>query len=353
MKITKVCKITLPLALLASAYSVSAATIQTSTFAIGGSLRGPDSITSDSTSIYVEYSNGASATGAGGSSTIVRYGFDGSVLNSYSVPGSVDGLKFNTFSNQLWALQNQDGNSTVTVINPSNGAQTFLTYASTPANAITTAGNGFDDAVFTSATGAYLSRTNPRGDSNAATIVFSSLSGNILNLSPVLLYGAAPALMNDPDSLKQDQNGNLVLSSGDDGATIRVQNPGVSQIVTSFQLTDLSGAAVSGLDDTAFTNATNGTLLVTDTPNNVVQALYITGLTGTTEFASIGSLNSVGIVNQSTGAVTPIGSFASNAAPHGLLFFPNVNVTATPEPATALFTLGGLGAITLLRRRRK
>jgi len=314
LKITKVCKITLPLALLASAYSVSAATIQTSTFAIGGSLRGPDSITSDSTSIYVEYSNGASATGAGGSSTIVRYGFDGSVLNSYSVPGSVDGLKFNTFSNQLWALQNQDGNSTVTVINPSNGAQTFLTYA---------------------------------------TIVFSSLSGNILNLSPVLLYGAAPALMNDPDSLKQDQNGNLVLSSGDDGATIRVQNPGVSQIVTSFQLTDLSGAAVSGLDDTAFTNATNGTLLVTDTPNNVVQALYITGLTGTTEFASIGSLNSVGIVNQSTGAVTPIGSFASNAAPHGLLFFPNVNVTATPEPATALFTLGGLGAITLLRRRRK
>jgi hypothetical protein len=58
----------------------------------------PDSITIGGGSIWVEYGNGASSTGAGGSSTIVQY--------SDAATGNV------------WVLLNNDGNSALQFINP-------------------------------------------------------------------------------------------------------------------------------------------------------------------------------------------------------------------------------------------
>jgi len=73
----------------------------------------PDSITMENDSFFVEYGNGADSTGAGGSSTIVQYDKAGNIEHSYSIAGSVDGLKYNPYIKEIWALQNQDGNSTL------------------------------------------------------------------------------------------------------------------------------------------------------------------------------------------------------------------------------------------------
>src|SRR4030088_763986 len=78
----------------------------------------PDSITMENGSFFIEYGNGADSTGAGGSSTILQYDKVGRIEYSYSIPGSVDGLKYNPVTGEIWALQNQDGNSTLTLIDP-------------------------------------------------------------------------------------------------------------------------------------------------------------------------------------------------------------------------------------------
>src|SRR5271165_4799834 len=64
-------------------------------FATGGPVMGtaPDSVTIGDNSVWIEYGNGADSTGLSGSSTIVQYGFNGAVKNTYSIPGLVDGLK--------------------------------------------------------------------------------------------------------------------------------------------------------------------------------------------------------------------------------------------------------------------
>jgi hypothetical protein len=92
-------------------------------FAQGAAVNasGPDSIAVADDSIWVSYTNGADSTGLGGSSTIVQYSFRGRPLHKFSVRGSVDGLKIDPRSGLVWALQNQDGNSTLTLIDPDEG----------------------------------------------------------------------------------------------------------------------------------------------------------------------------------------------------------------------------------------
>ena len=55
----------------------------------------PDSITTANGTFFIEYGNGADSTGAGGSSTIVQYDKAGHIEHTYTIAGSVDGLKYN------------------------------------------------------------------------------------------------------------------------------------------------------------------------------------------------------------------------------------------------------------------
>jgi len=111
---------------------VRAASFTTAVFVTGSAVGAsqPDSVTFGNNSLWVEYGNGASSTGGSGSSTIVQYNLAGSVLHIYSIAGSVDGLKFDPNTGQIWALQNQDANSTLTIINPLTATTSTLTYGS-------------------------------------------------------------------------------------------------------------------------------------------------------------------------------------------------------------------------------
>jgi len=115
----------------------------------------PDSITLAGNDVWVAYTNGADSTGLSGSSTIVEYDRSGHVEDTYQIAGYVDGLKFNPVTHEIWALQNQDGNSTLTVINP---AEHSVTLPSSYANPSST--RGYDDVVFTHGK-VFESYTNP------------------------------------------------------------------------------------------------------------------------------------------------------------------------------------------------
>jgi hypothetical protein len=318
---------TLSIALLAVS-SAEAQTIRSvSTFATGAgvSATGPDSIALGNNSIWVSFTNGADSTGLSGSSTIVQYKFDGTVRHTYSIAGSVDGLKVDPSTGLVWALQNQDGNSTLTLINP----KTNTTSGPFP-YAVTSAANGYDDVVFRFDK-VFLSYTNPSSPADP-TIQLLQKGTNPLVVTPILLAGATgknlatgaieATSQNDPDSLKLAPNGDLMLSSGDDGQVIFVKHPGSdNQSVSFLTLLDQNGARVSGLDDTAFVTAVRGTFYLTDTNNNRVLKIEADDLEEGSLFAAVGSLNAFATVDLKTGKVT--GHINGLSGPHGIVFLPN------------------------------
>ena len=344
------------LCLAASTGAARADAITQTVFATGAAVgsSGPDSIAVGNGSVWVAYSNGASSTGTAGASTVLQYNMSGAVLQKYTVAGYVDGLKINPADGKVWVLQNQDGNSTLTIVDPAtNTVGAPIPYA------VTSTSRGYDDVVF-KGNQTFLSYTNPANPTDPTIQALQNGSNPLVFSSTVLAMGATGVNLatgqtnqltsqNDPDSLNLTPTGGLVLTSGDDGQLIFVDNPGGANAVSFLQLLDPSTQTpVSGLDDAIYATAPSGTFYLSDTKNNQVLAIHATGLTTGSLFASVGSLNEFGLVNMSTGDVTPLLSGLNG--PHGAAF-----IADTPEPggaATALIGLVLMGAITIWRRVR-
>jgi hypothetical protein len=326
----------------------------TSVFATGTAVgaTGPDSVTIGDGSVWVSYANGASSTGGSGSSTIVQYSLTGAVQNTFSIAGSVDGLKVDPSTGLVWALQNQDGNSSFSFINPTTHVVSAPIFPS-----VASSSRGYDDVVFRGSN-VFLSYTNPgtAGDPTIQQLTGGHSPANPFSATTVLSFGATGTNLatgqpgqatsqNDPDSLKLAPNGDLVLSSGDDGELIFVHDPaGAGQSVSFLQLTDATGTAVSGLDDSIIPTASAGEFFLADTGNNRVLELSVSRLTENDLFASVGSLHEFGLVDQSTGVVSPF--LAGLNGPHGVDF-----LAAVPEPNTVALIAGVV--VVLLRRRRR
>ena len=345
------------------------------TFASGSKgSSAPDSITLENGSFFVEYGNGVDSTGAGGPSTIVQYNKAGKVEHKYTIAGSVDGLKYNPYTGQVWALQNQDGNSTLTLIDPKTHKMAGpLSFANPSAT------RGYDDVVF-KGDKVYLSYTNPvnPGDPTLVELVNGDNPSGTLLTTTVLAYGATgydtvtgkveTIPQSDPDSLKLAANGDLIFSSNADGTIIDVQNPGTAKQAISF--TTIAGipaasAGNAGLDDVIKPTATAGTFYVTDTKTNKVYSFHVTGLNTNDYYASVGALKAFGQVDPLTGAFTPIldktnAPDVNFASPHGVVFIADNNAapmahvdsiktfSGAPNGATGLNSITIAGKYTLV-----
>ena len=301
------------------------------TFATGSAVNatGPDSVTLSKNSVWVSYTNGADSTGLSGSSTIVQYKLNGEVRHTYSIAGSVDGLKVDPRNGHVWALQNQDGNSTLSVINPKTH-----TVAGPIPYAVKSATEGYDDVVFR-LNQVFMSYTNPASPTDPIIQLLKNGS-DPLGVRPILLMGATgtnlatgqanqPVTQNDPDSLKLTPTGDLMLSSGDDGQLLFVEKPGrPDQSVRFLTLLDPStGLNVSGLDDAVFATAKKGTFYLADTGNNRILKIEVDHVPVGALFASIGSLRELAEVDIHTGLITRLVSNLNG--PHGLEFVPDDN----------------------------
>ena len=313
-------------------YNTQIGTIQTFDVSTGDTA--PDSVTIAGDYLFVAYANGVASDGTGsGTSEIVQYDLSGHIVQTYDITGSVDGLKFDPVTEKLWALQNQDGNSTLTIIDPATHQ------VSQPiAPEVMSATRGFDDVVFEDAK-VFLSYTNPVNSGDA--VIVSLDGGNHpkgeLETDPILKFGATGTNtvthatdqvvpLNDPDSLKSAPNGDLLLSSGDDGTIVDVHHAGKADQSVSFtEITDSSGNRVKGLDDVIKTDATSGTFYLTDTTNNTVESFHVTGLNPNDYYASVSSLGGFGSVDPTTGKFTLL--VAASGA-HGIAFTPDETVLA-------------------------
>lgn len=348
-------KLTVPvttLAILAASSAIAAPTFTQSVFATApAGSSGPDSVTVAAGSVWVAYDGGAlSSDGSqpAGFSTVGRYSLSGALENSYQISGDVDGLKFDPGTGMMWATQNQDANSHVTRINPLTNAQTPLSYA------VTSQTQGVDDLVFTSQ-GTFLSVTNPSSASDP-TLVKVVPGSSPIQVTTVATAGQTglnmvtgalnyvPLVVNT-DSLKVAPNGDLVQTTGNRDTLLFVHNAGSANPSFSYLTLSAAGAAISGLDDSIYLTTGSGRLFAAVSNTNQVKEIDYTGFAPGTLLASVGSLQEIGIVDPTTGNVTPFVTGLSGI--HGL------DVTAAvPEPTTYALMSSGLIALIFFKRRK-
>jgi hypothetical protein len=265
--------------LVASGQVVASApyTVSVFTTSIPGVDFAPDSIAVVDGHVFVGYGDGAAPDGSDGkSSTIVEYKENGDMERTYTVPGHNDGLRVDPRTKHLWAMQNEDGNPNLVIINPKNGNQKLYTFGPTPH------GGGYDDIALRG-DDVFLSASNPANNpNNAPAIVKAEIKGSMVVVTPVLSGTAnatdiptdasTPLNLQDPDSMIFDPFGDLVLDSQADAELIVVHRPGSDdQIVYHLPITQ-NGVPVQ-IDDTVFATASHGVILVSDRDGETVSRL--------------------------------------------------------------------------------
>ena len=244
-------------------------------------LSAPDSIAVLGDYIFVGYGDNHKPDGSDGlSSQVVQYRMDGTIVFTYQVPGHNDGIKVDPRTNLVWAIQNEDANPNLVIINPVTHRQKQFIFGPTPH------GGGYDDVVFLGCR-VFISASNPANNPNTGpAIVSAHLYGNMVEVQPVLA-GNASAIdiptdtsvqlnLKDPDSMTMDSLGNLVLDSQADQELIIVSNPGTtSQTALRLPLSiqTSSGTSRVQVDDTNFTTSSQGFILFADKTLNVVYKL--------------------------------------------------------------------------------
>ncbi len=208
------------------------------------------------------------------------YKMDGTVVKTFTVVGHNDGLRYDIKTGDLWALQNEDANATLIIIDPNTGKQKTFVLGTGPH------GGGYDDLDF-EGNAIYVSASNPSIET-APGIARLKFKGKKVELTGILnddatatdvTTGETVTLnLTDPDSMIVDPFGELLLDSQGDGELIIVQHPGRScqknlLVPLTSPLADGTVPGDTTADDTVFANAAQGTLLVADKDGEAVYAI--------------------------------------------------------------------------------
>ena len=290
----------------------------------------PDSIAVVGKSIWVAYGNGGDPGGTNGAmSQIVEYDAAGKVKHTLTVTGHNDGLRLDPTTHQLWALQNEDSNPNLVVIDPITRFTVNYTFAVLPPH-----GGGYDDIVFINRA-VYLSASAPKLDANGHSIGPSIVRANLVaasqmvEVTPVLSgtpvadnipFGRDSRLnLTDPDSMILTPSGEVLLDDQEHGQLVFVS--------PNAPLRVLPLLGTVQVDDTVFATSRHGVLLVADrdantnykvtTPVWPLDAAY-SAVTNTTGTAPATFAPYVGQLDLTSGAVVPV--VTNLVSPHGMAF---------------------------------
>lgn len=301
-------------------------------------LSAPDSIAVLDGHVFVGYGDGHAPDGSDHlSSQVVEYTMDGTAVHTYTVQGHNDGLKVNPMTRELWALQNEDANPNLVIIDPKTQQMQTYTFGPTPH------GGGYDDMVF-SKCNVYISASNPANNPNhAPAIVSAKLGQGIVYVQPAL-SGSAQAIdlvsdatvtlnLQDPDSMTLDPLHNIVLDSQADQQLIIVSDIGQSdERVLRLPLSYLNvGSPVPvEVDDTAFVTSSQGFILFADKGLNTVYTLKRNAFAPGAAYTAADGGPFVGTLDMTSGVITPIVTGLNG--PGGLVF---VDTTSTEAQEAA------------------
>lgn len=281
----------------------------------------PDPIVWQGNFLYVAYQNATGPKGAGGDSTIVQYSRRGIVLQSISVRGRCDGMRWNPYQNLMWITVNEDANSSMYTWDPKSGELKHYKFSSA------THGGGYDDLAFSNGE-AFIAASNPTlvgGINQGPAVIGVTLQGNTAEVTPVLM-GDATAKdiptgktvtlnLTDPDSMTVAPNGDVLLVSQADAEIVFLHNAGkASQSVSRLDVG-------TQIDDTVYATKHRGIFYVADAKKNLIYAIRARVAAGSlfTEAPSDSSVAGfVGTIDQSTGTITPV--ITHFESPTGLIF---------------------------------
>jgi len=291
----------------------------------------PDSIVFWHDRVFVGFSNGVAKDGTDGKfSTIVEFALDGTVKRTFQVPGHNDGLRV-VDDDDLWALQNEDANPNLVVIELPSGNSKLYKFPPTPH------GGGYDDIVVKNGN-IYLSASNPNLNAQNVNVfpalVRATLSGDHVVLDTVLngndsatdiASGKDVTLdLTDPDSMTIDPRGNIVLDSQADSELIFIRNPftkqqTVGRLALSSSVTGPMNATIT-VDDTAFAPRSKCFLLLTDVSGGTIYRIDspMFGFEPGTAYSASDTLGLLGTLNLDNGFITPIVTGFGSA--RGLVF---------------------------------
>jgi len=311
------------------------------------SVTKPDDITTMGGNIFIGNQNGVGSDGAASStgvlnSTVLENDATGKQIASWSIAGKCDGLTADPVNNRLIATVNEDGNSSMYIITPSEAQAQQVRHITFKAAAGQTLPAGGTDSIAFQNGAIYISASAPQADKKGnftTAALFKAVinSDNTATLTPVLMdnatandvtpgaVAAAKVKLNlsDPDSNKivpaesAKYAGQVVLDAQGDSKLIFIDKIGTpNQINTALPIGDQ-------IDDIAWATSTQGTLYVSDTADNKVYAMTGNFTKGTAFVAApndAGVGGFVGTIDLTTGIITPVA--IGMKSPHGLLFVP-------------------------------
>jgi hypothetical protein len=325
----------LPSGAYAAPHAVSSYTLSVFATAPAG-LSAPDSIALVGGHVFVGYGDGHAPDGSDGkNSQIVEYTMAGKPVHTYIVHGHSDGLKVDPATGNLWALQNEDANAHLVIIDPVTQKTTLYQFGKT------LHGGGYDDIVFLNGR-VFISASNPAktAPNTGPAIVSVTLGKGTVAIESVLagdaqaidLVSAQTTKLNltDPDSMTSDPLGNLVLDSQGDQELIIVSNPGEStQSALRLRLRYWTSAGLRRVevDDTTFVTSSQGFILFADKKLNTVYKLERPAFAPGSAYTAADGGPFVGTIDLTSGVITPVVKGLSN--PGGLVFVD----TSTPVPS--------------------
>ncbi|MDE2450916.1 MAG: hypothetical protein KGO22_18210 [Gammaproteobacteria bacterium] len=277
-------------------------------------LSAPDSVTVLDGHVYVGYGDGHMPDGSDGlDSQVVEYTMDGSWVHTFTVHGHNDGLKVDPSTHLLWALQNEDANPNLVIIDPRSGSQREYLFGPTPH------GGGYDDMVFRDCK-VYISASNPANNPNMEpAIVSARIDEGMVSVAPVLMANATATdlpsgqsvtlNLQDPDSMTLNPLGDIVLDSQADQMLIIVSHPGtklqqVLRLPLSYQ--GPNGPTPVETDDTVFITSPQGYILFADKGLNEVFKLSRAAFSPGQAYTAADGGPFVGALDVASGTVTPV-----------------------------------------------
>ena len=316
-------------------------------------LVGPDDMAYLGGHIFVGFQNSVGSMGEasplGKDSTIVEFDLQGHKLAQWDVVGKNDGLGADPATNRLIATVNEDGNSSVYLIDPTAGSTPVHYHYSGKLPH-----GGGTDAISVQQGTVLVTASAPDSKVKSAPAVYRAsfdAARHVATLHPVFTVDAKATVANtnqagakahklaltDPDSsatvpaFATRFAGDYVLDSQGDREQIFAHNPGAPH--PSLSVLKLSAS----VDDAAWIADPSGAIYTTD---NVGDAIHkITGpFVKGSEIVAVTPCNDnnapstcpgpgypqnyLGQLNPQTGAITPIAVHGEATAPKGMLFIP-------------------------------
>ena len=313
-------------------------------------LTQPDDIVTLGGNLYVGFQNGVGSQGEASASgnldsTLAEFTPAGSVVKQWDLAGKIDGMGADPATGQVIATVNEDSKSSLYTV--SGGTATHYSYGSSPLPQMggTDAVAAYQGKILISASAPGTSGKAPASAPAVFAVTLNS-GARTAAVAPFFADNATATAANAADGGKKatlaltdpDSNGVVPSSSPEFAGDFMLNSQGDQELVFSgasgqnLQVLKIS----KPVDDTAWATSASGSLYVTDSGADTVDA--ITGsFTPGTAYTAVAPCNansaptvcpatgypanSLGTINLKTGAVGTV-TLIGAVTPKGLIFVP-------------------------------